>query len=166
MSLDRFARAQETTYVEALDELRRGRKTSHWIWFILPQLRGLGHSGLAQHFGLDGIEEARRYLDDPLLRGRLCEVVAVVHEQVCLHCVRIKALMGSSTDALKLVSCLTLFGRLARDAASEHPSEGLAALAAQSAEILDAARAQGYPPCPLTSARFLSDEGGGSRRGI
>jgi uncharacterized protein (DUF1810 family) len=74
-SLQRFVAAQAPVYPVALAELRAGRKHSHWMWFIFPQMRGLGLSAMAQTYGVGSIEEARAYLAHPLLGGRLGECV-------------------------------------------------------------------------------------------
>jgi uncharacterized protein (DUF1810 family) len=103
--LDRFVAAQAAVYPTALAELRRGRKTTHWIWFVLPQLRGLGRSERAQHYGLGGLAEARAYLAHPLLGPRLHECVAAL---LALPDTTAVAVLGE-VDALKLQSCLTLF---------------------------------------------------------
>jgi len=102
--LERFVVAQAPVYDEVLEELRAGRKRSHWMWFVLPQLRGLGHSDMAWRYGIDGLAEAQAYLAHPVLGPRLRE---------CLRLVL--AAPGSaedilgSVDALKLRSCATLF---------------------------------------------------------
>lgn len=107
--LARFVDAQQSIYpyADALRELAAGRKRGHWMWFVFPQLRGLGHSDYAQFYGLGGLAEAQAYAAHPLLGLRLRE------------CTRqIAALAGTSAeavfgpvDALKLRSCLTLFER-------------------------------------------------------
>ncbi len=104
-----FHQAQEPVYGQAVAELRAGRKTSHWMWFIFPQIRGLGHSAMAQRFALGGIEEARRYLADPILGPRLRETTEAVlrHSNRSLH-----AIFGSPDD-LKFVSSMTLFSQAA-----------------------------------------------------
>ncbi len=111
--IGRFSRAQgagaECAYEYALAELRNGRKRSHWIWFVLPQLRGLGRSATAQRFGLDGLDEARAYLADQLLRQRLEEVIAVIHYQLQQPDQSLERLMGGELDANKTISSLTLF---------------------------------------------------------
>ena len=87
-------------------ELRAGRKHTHWIWFILPQLRGLGRSEMARFYGLDGLDEARGYLAHPLLGPRLRECI----EALLIHAdERSAEEMLGSVDAMKLRSCLTLF---------------------------------------------------------
>jgi uncharacterized protein (DUF1810 family) len=111
--ISRFSRAQgagaECAYERALAELRAGRKRSHWIWFVLPQLRGLGRSALAQRFGLHGLGEARAYLADPLLRQRLEQVIDVIHHQLQHPGQTLEHLMGGELDATKTISSLTLF---------------------------------------------------------
>ena len=73
-ALSRFVDAQAATYDTALAEIRAGQKRSHWMWFVFPQLRGLGHSAMAQHYGIDSLDEARAYLAHPVLgpRYRTC----------------------------------------------------------------------------------------------
>ena len=98
-----------SAYKRALAELRAGRKRSHWIWFVLPQLRGLGRSATAQRYGLHGLGEARAYLADPLLRQRLEQVIDVIHHQLQHPGQTLERLMGSELDATKTISCLSLF---------------------------------------------------------
>ena len=69
--LERFVRAQEGVYEQACAELRSGRKRTHWMWFIFPQLAGLGHSPMAQHYAIRDLDQAKRYLANPILGGRL-----------------------------------------------------------------------------------------------
>jgi len=78
--LQRFVMAQDPVYTQICAELRAGRKQSHWMWFIFPQLRGLGHSSTAQHFAISCIEEARAYLAHPVLGSRLLECTRLVME--------------------------------------------------------------------------------------
>ena len=121
--VDRFHSAQSngkpTAYDRALSELRAGRKRSHWIWFVLPQLRSLGRSAMAQRYGLADLEEAQAYLADPLLRQRYEEVVAVIREQLRNPHQRLELLMGSGLDAAKTISSLTLFEAAGLASASE-----------------------------------------------
>ena len=154
MALERFLDAQDATYASALSELRRGQKETHWIWFVLPQLRGLGSSSMAERFGLEGIEEARHYLRNPLLRTRLCEVVAVVRDQLCGRSNSVVTLMGSFTDARKLVSSLTLFEHVAREMDVRQPDERLSGLAEDASAILDSAAAQSFERCRFTLGRI------------
>jgi uncharacterized protein (DUF1810 family) len=103
--LSRFVTAQAPIYSQALEELRRGQKETHWMWFIFPQLAGLGKSPTAVHFAIQNLDEAQAYLTHPLLGPRLLECCAAI-----LH-VRGKsarAILGSPDD-LKLQSSMTLF---------------------------------------------------------
>jgi uncharacterized protein (DUF1810 family) len=103
--LERFVAAQATSYDTALAEIRGGLKRSHWMWFIFPQMRGLGHSAMAQHYGIVSIEEARTYLDHPVLGPRLRACVTALGR---LEETSATAVFGS-VDAAKLRSSLTLF---------------------------------------------------------
>jgi uncharacterized protein (DUF1810 family) len=111
--LDRFHAAQNagspSAHDRALAELRSGRKRSHWIWFVLPQLAGLGRSAMAQRYGIAELAEASAYLADPLLRQRLEAVIAVIDAQLSQTGQSLAHLMGSGLDATKTVSSLTLF---------------------------------------------------------
>ena len=109
MSLDRFIQAQEKTYAGALAELKSGAKTGHWIWWIFPQLKGLGMSERSTFYGLADDEEASAYLRHPLLGARYRECVTVVHGHLCEGGVAPMMLMGSEVDVLKLRSSLELF---------------------------------------------------------
>lgn len=109
MALDRFIQAQEKTYAGALAELKAGRKTGHWIWWIFPQLRGLGTSHNSTFYGLADGYEAHAYFLHPVLGPRYRECVAVVHRHLCEGRVAPLALMGSEVDVLKLRSSLKLF---------------------------------------------------------
>jgi uncharacterized protein (DUF1810 family) len=104
--LERFVTAQAPVYDAVLAELRAGRKRSHWMWFIFPQLAGLGHSAMAQHYAISGLDEARAYLDHPLLGARLleCSALALAAGQYdSAH-----TIFGSPDD-LKFRSSMTLF---------------------------------------------------------
>lgn len=111
--LQRFHSAQgegdRAVYAQALGELQAGAKQTHWIWFVLPQLRGLGHSAKAERYGIADLAEARAYLADPLLRQRLEELIAVIAAQLQRPGQSLPLLMGGDLDAAKTVSCLTLF---------------------------------------------------------
>jgi uncharacterized protein (DUF1810 family) len=109
--LDRFVEAQRRTYAGALAELRRGRKTSHWMWFIFPQIAGLGMSPMAQRYAISGLDEARAYLDEPVLGPRLVESTQAVN-QVAGRSAR--EIFGQPDD-VKFRSSLTLFARAAPD---------------------------------------------------
>jgi len=104
--LKRFLDAQKLSYQDALAEIKRGQKTSHWIWFIFPQLRGLGSSPTAKHYGIENLTEAKDYLSDETLRGRLLEISQALLE---LKSNDIEYIMGSAIDKLKLQSSMTLF---------------------------------------------------------
>lgn len=106
LRLARFVAAQSGVYDLALAELRNGRKRTHWMWFVLPQLRGLGNSMMADRYGLEDLDEARAYLAHPLLGPRLEECVAALLAHAGSHSAA--EIMGV-VDAIKLLSCLTLF---------------------------------------------------------
>lgn len=107
-SLERYIQAQASTYEHALLELRRGRKEGHWMWFIFPQLRGLGVSENATYYGLRGIDEARDYWQHPLLGPRLERATRAVLDSK----VAVEKLLGP-LDAMKFASCMTLFAAAA-----------------------------------------------------
>jgi len=121
--LQRFVAAQDQdgTYERALAELRAGRKASHWIWFVFPQIAGLGRSPMAQEYAIASLAEARAYLDHPLLGSRLRECAAALLP----HAGTPAAAILGGIDATKLRSSMTLFAR----AAPEEPLFG---------EVLDA----------------------------
>lgn len=109
--IDRFLEAQKTSYAIALEEVRSGRKVSHWMWYIFPQLRGLGQSTLAWYYGIEDLEEAKVYLTHPILGQRLREIT-------------LAALDLSETDPMKIFgwpdnmkfrSCITLFAQISED---------------------------------------------------
>jgi uncharacterized protein (DUF1810 family) len=109
--LRRFVDAQDRVYEGVLAQLRSGAKRSHWIWFVFPQLRGLGHSPTAQHYGISSLDEARGYLAHPVLGPRLRECARLV-----------AAIDGASADEIfgwpdtwKVRSSMTLFVRAADD---------------------------------------------------
>jgi uncharacterized protein (DUF1810 family) len=145
--LARFEEAQAGPgggHAAALAELAAGAKRGHWIWYVFPQLAGLGQSHMSRRYAIRDLDEAVAYLADPVLAARLVEISAVVAAQL-RRGVRLAALMGSDLDAAKLVSSLTLFERAAA------PDHALATLAT---EILDAAEAQGHPRCRFTRERL------------
>lgn len=104
--LARFVSAQAPVIEAVRDELRAGRKRSHWMWFVFPQLKGLGLSGTAQHYGIASLEEARAYLAHPVLGPRLRECCALM---LAVPGKSAHDILGSPDD-LKFRSCLTLFG--------------------------------------------------------
>jgi uncharacterized protein (DUF1810 family) len=107
--LERFVSAQEHIYTVVLDELRAGRKTSHWIWFIFPQISGLGMSQTSRFFAISSIDEARAYLAHPVLGPRLRECASLV----LAAAPRPAEQIFGSLDAMKLRSSMTLFCRAA-----------------------------------------------------
>jgi uncharacterized protein (DUF1810 family) len=113
MSLERFLKAQEKTYAGALAELKAGQKTGHWIWWIFPQLLGLGTSEYSLFYGLADQAEAKAYLEHPVLGARYRECVSVVHRHVCEGGVAPLTLMGSEIDVVKLRSSLELMLKVA-----------------------------------------------------
>jgi uncharacterized protein (DUF1810 family) len=104
-NLQRFLEAQDQVYDAVLDELRAGRKFSHWIWFIFPQITGLGHSGMAQKFAMTSLEEAKAYLQHPILGPRLRECTQLV---LNVDGRSAEQIFGYP-DHLKFRSCMTLF---------------------------------------------------------
>lgn len=105
--LDRFVQAQEPVYEAACRELAAGHKATHWMWFIFPQLRGLGHSSMAWRFGLASLQEAEAYARHPVLGPRLQHCVDLMLGQEGHSAL---AVLGSPDD-LKFRSCMTLFAR-------------------------------------------------------
>ena len=104
--LTRFIKAQEAYYEIALGEMKRGHKTSHWIWFIFPQLKDLGSSSTAKYYGIENLDEAKEYLTNKILRTHLLEISQTLLE---LKDNNIEYIMGSSIDKKKLLSSMTLF---------------------------------------------------------
>jgi len=109
--LERFLEEQQNVYDDVLAELRRGRKTGHWMWFVFPQVAGLGYSFMSQRFAISSLDEAREYLAHPVLGPRLRECARTVLETQD----RTAEDIFGSIDALKLRSCMTLFHRAAPD---------------------------------------------------
>ncbi len=114
--LQRFVTAQAPVFATALAELRAGRKRSHWMWFVFPQLRGLGRSATAEFYGLASLDEARAYLAHPLLGPRLEEATRAV---LALQGRSLHALFGSPDD-LKFRSAMTLFAAASGIAANPY----------------------------------------------
>jgi uncharacterized protein (DUF1810 family) len=109
--LDRFLVAQRHVYDGVLEELRRGHKTGHWIWFIFPQVAGLGRSAMSQRFAIASLDEARAYLAHPVLGARLGECAGIV---LALGAGSAEEVFGA-LDAVKVRSSMTLFHRAAPD---------------------------------------------------
>ena len=115
-SLNRFLEAQEPMYATALKEIKNGEKESHWIWYIFPQLRGLGYSPNAYTYGINGLEEAKAYLEHPVLSARLIEISTALLSHKGES---IEDIMGD-IDALKLRSSMTLFALVSKDSSVFH----------------------------------------------
>jgi uncharacterized protein (DUF1810 family) len=109
--LSRFTKAQEGIYDSVLAELRSGRKRTHWIWFIFPQFAGLGHSPTSMHYAIKSIEEARQYLNHPVLGARLLECAKAV---LAVEGRSASEIFGYPDD-LKLKSSMTLFATVAEN---------------------------------------------------
>ncbi len=105
MNLERFIEAQERDYESALEEMKNGKKETHWIWYIFPQLKGLGMSYFANYYGIEDLEEAKAYFENEYLRNHLLEITEAVFS---IPTNNIKSVMDSPDD-LKLKSSMTLF---------------------------------------------------------
>ena len=154
--LDRFRDAQDSSYEgfeSALDEMRTGGKRGHWIWYVFPQISGLGTSGASKTFAIDDEVEAAEFLRDSELRSRYLTIAQAVAEQLRTG-TPLRALMGSDIDAKKIVSSLTLFGHVATKLDDTEGVGAYRALAIVADEILTMAGAQGYPPCAYTRHRL------------
>ena len=104
-NLTKFLDAQNQTYLKALSEIKNGKKMTHWMWYIFPQIKGLGHSETAKFYGINGLDEAADYLAHPVLGKHLIEIItALLH----IEGKTASAIFGSPDD-MKLRSCLTLF---------------------------------------------------------
>jgi uncharacterized protein (DUF1810 family) len=108
-NLDRFLKAQEEDYETALSEIRSGHKRSHWIWYIFPQLKGLGFSSTSEYYGINGLSEAKSYMENEILRARLIEISEAL---LTLESSDAEDVMGYP-DNLKLMSSMTLFAEAA-----------------------------------------------------
>jgi len=157
-ALERFIRAQDSPQsgiASALDELRGDGKRGHWIWYVFPQLRGLGKYWNSEFYGVDGVKEAVPYLAHPVLRDRLRQVTGIVAKRLG-DGVSLRQLLGGDTDARKLVSSLTLFRGVAESTIlPDRDAVELRELSRLSTEVLGRANEQGYPPCRFT-IDFLS----------
>lgn len=115
-SLDRFLEAQERMHEIALKEIKNGEKESHWMWYIFPQLRGLGRSQMAYVYGINGFEEAKAYLEHPVLSARLIEISEALLEHKGKD---IEDILGD-IDAMKLRSSMTLFALISEGGSIYH----------------------------------------------
>ena len=111
ISLERFIKAQNNTYSTAINEIKNGRKRTHWMWFMFPQLKELGMSSISRYYGICGIDEAKAYLEHPVLSERLYELCGVLlsHKNKSAY-----EIFGD-IDALKLKSSMTLFALVSND---------------------------------------------------
>ncbi len=109
--LGRFTSAQERVYETVLAELRSGRKRSHWMWYVFPQIAGLGHSSTSKHYAIKSIEEARAYINHPVLGARLVECTEAV---LAVQGRSVSEIFGYPDD-MKLKSSMTLFASVAED---------------------------------------------------
>jgi uncharacterized protein (DUF1810 family) len=149
------AQASPTAGLDAaMAELAAGRKQGHWVWYVFPQLAGLGRSEVALRFALEDADEARDYLAHPLLGPRLRTALELVAQRVGPpSSLQLVALMGSELDAAKLVSSCTLFQAVAVELnqSGEPPErEQAARMAEVCARVLAEACRQGLPPCRFT----------------
>ncbi|WP_131779117.1 DUF1810 family protein [Legionella bozemanae] len=161
-TIQRFIKAQQgqdayVSFQQAYDELKAGSKQSHWIWYIFPQLKHLGFSAIAQHFGTIDFKEACNYLQNKELFQNYNAITQLVEQQLKRK-IPALILMSGDTDTKKLVSSLTLF----REAASfldrqGDTSQDFAALAQRCDRILQETAKQGYPPCKRT-LDFVQEE--------
>jgi uncharacterized protein (DUF1810 family) len=156
--LARFAAAQNdplTGIGAALAELRAGRKTGHWIWYVFPQVAGLGRSGTSQRYAIADASEAIAYLEDDVLRARLIDSMQAVldaHDRG----VSLADVMGSSLDARKLISSMTLFHDVAMSASPTPRREAFPRVAQLAGRILLAAERAGIPACAFTRQAIRS----------
>jgi uncharacterized protein (DUF1810 family) len=109
-NLQRFVDAQASCFAQVRSELSAGKKRSHWMWFVFPQLQGLGSSPTAQHYAISGLEEAKAYLAHPVLGGRLRDCTSLVN---ALSGRTVEDIFGYPDD-LKFRSCVTLFAQASR----------------------------------------------------
>lgn len=105
LGLERFVKAQKDTYERAFDEVKNGEKLSHWIWFIFPQLKGLGRSPNSVYYGIENLKEAESFLKHPILGRRLRDITQVLLDLKNLSAIDI----FGAVDAMKVRSCMTLF---------------------------------------------------------
>jgi len=158
VELERFKTAQASEdegFEAALSQIRSGRKTGHWIWYVLPQLAGLGTSSMSRAFALRDQAEAADYVRDPDLGERLLTILTAIADRS----VSLTALMGSEIDSRKLVSSLTLFEHVARQLDRSERLERARPLAEIAGRLLAAAAAEGYAPCAHTMGRLDSEAG-------
>jgi uncharacterized protein (DUF1810 family) len=158
--VDRFKEAQDQPHAgfqEALREIQTGGKRGHWIWYVFPQFAGLGMSGKSMRDGIADIDDAVEYLQDDTLRDRLLTITRAVAAQLRPpRSMPLVTLMGSSIDAQKLVSSMTLFAHVAETLYARQGLADYAEVANLAHEMLTLADTQGFPPCAYTLARLRS----------
>ena len=110
-SLDRFIKAQELAYPIALRGIKNGKKRSHWMWYMFPQLRRLGRSSMAHAYGIEGLDEAKAYLEHPVLSGRIYELCG----ELLKHKDKTALEIFGDIDEMKLKSSMTLFALTSED---------------------------------------------------
>ncbi|HEX3087769.1 MAG TPA: DUF1810 family protein [Ilumatobacteraceae bacterium] len=143
--LQRFVDAQHNSFERALSEIEAGAKGSHWMWYVFPQIVGLGQTTTSLQYAIDSVEEAQAFLAHPVLGERYLQIVHAVWNQVVQRGVTVHDLFGSPDD-IKLVSSLTLFSGAAR----QLESDDFALFVHEADEILQAAYAQGLGRCTTT----------------
>ncbi len=116
MDLSRFTKAQEQDFKIAFKEIKNGRKMSHWMWYIFPQIQGLGKSSTSQYYGIKDLNEARAFINDPYLGGNLKKISMALLELEENNAV---AIFGKPDD-IKLKSCMTLFSCISEDGSIFH----------------------------------------------
>jgi uncharacterized protein (DUF1810 family) len=152
VDLHRFKEAQDqpgSGFAAALEELQCGRKQGHWIWWVFPQLAGLGTSWNSTYYGIDGRAEAAAYLREPILRDRFLAATRAIAEQVTRG-VALERLMASRTDALKVVSSLTLFHHIAGELRASEDAEAYRDISSVAQQVLASAEREGYSACAYT----------------
>ena len=149
LDLERFVDAQRRDFGRALEEIEMGRKRSHWMWYIFPQVNGLGVSTTSRRYAIRSVIEAEAFLTHPVLGHRYRQCVDAVWQQVVEGCTSLRDLFGMPDDA-KLVSSLTLFAGVARRLDPAQPD--LATFVTRADEILQAAYAQGLARCTVTES--------------
>jgi uncharacterized protein (DUF1810 family) len=147
IDLQRFIHAQHESFDRALSEIEAGRKTSHWMWYVFPQVSGLGFSPTSKRYAIASVEEAKAFMAHPVLGPHYRRLVDAVWHQVVESGVTVRDLFGSPDDA-KLVSSLTLFAGVAADDAE---------FVDKANAILEAAYGQGFGHCTVTQQRLTTD---------
>jgi uncharacterized protein (DUF1810 family) len=150
--LRRFHAVQEASnsgFAAALAEIETTGKRGHWIWYVFPQLVGLGVSDESKRYGIHGADEAAEYLQDPVLRARLIAVTKEVATKLQGGAL-LTTVMGSKIDSLKLVSSMTLFEQVSVALKTDDLPGEYAELAELATSVLTSAMAQGYARCSFT----------------